>query len=69
LYAGSKQVVASLWDVDDFATAELMTQFYTGMLKQGLTPTAALRQAQLQLWNSGQWQQPYYWSAFVIHGM
>ncbi|HXI23844.1 MAG TPA: CHAT domain-containing tetratricopeptide repeat protein [Pyrinomonadaceae bacterium] len=68
IYAGAKGVVASLWKVDDEATAELMKRFYEGMFKQGLTPAAALRQAQLEMWQSKRWHEPYYWAAFVIQG-
>src|SRR5205085_9833483 len=68
MYAGAKGVVASLWKVDDEATAELMKRFYAGMFTQGLTPAAALRQAQLEMWQSRRWHEPYYWAAFVIQG-
>jgi len=58
----------SLWSVNDAATAELMSRFYNGMLKKGLTPTAALRAAQLEMWKQEEWKAPYYWAAFVIQG-
>lgn len=83
MYAGAPRVVASLWKVDDKATAELMKRFYDGMLKDGLRPAAALRAAQVSMWNfegSGtdafrvpsrrekQWRSPYYWAAFQLQG-
>lgn len=68
MYAGTGRVVVSLWSVDDKATAELMSKFYKGMLKQGLQPAAALRAAQIQMWQQQQWQAPYYWAAFVLQG-
>jgi CHAT domain-containing protein/tetratricopeptide (TPR) repeat protein len=68
MYAGAKGVVASLWKVDDEATAELMKLFYEGMFRRGLTPAAALREAQLSMWRQKRWQAPYYWAAFVIQG-
>jgi LPXTG-motif cell wall-anchored protein len=68
MYAGAGGVVASLWKVDDDATAELMTHFYEGMFKRGLTPAAALREAQLALRSQKRWQAPYFWAAFVIQG-
>jgi CHAT domain-containing protein len=68
MYAGSKSVVASLWKVDDEATAELMKNFYTYMLRDGLTPAAALRAAQQAIRATGRWRSPYFWAGFVLHG-
>ncbi|NES66904.1 MAG: CHAT domain-containing protein, partial [Okeania sp. SIO2D1] len=66
MYAGAKRVVGSLWYVDDAATADLMSQFYQGMLKQELSPVEALRAAQMQMLESG--ISPYYWGAFTLQG-
>ena len=66
--AGAKSVVASLWKVDDRATAVLMADFYEGMLKKGMTPAAALRSAKLKMMQGKQWSAPYYWAGFVLQG-
>jgi CHAT domain-containing protein/Tfp pilus assembly protein PilF len=68
MYAGAAGVVASLWKVDDEATAELMRHFYSGMFGDGLSPAAALRKAQLELAREKRWHSPYYWAGFVIQG-
>jgi CHAT domain-containing protein/Tfp pilus assembly protein PilF len=68
MYAGAARVVASMWDVRDQATAVLMKRFYEGMLKNGLTPAAALRSAQISLWKDKRWEAPYYWAGFVMQG-
>lgn len=68
MYAGSKRVVASLWQVADVATAELMTRFYVEMLAEGLTPADALRRAQLHMMDQRRWRHPYYWAAFTLQG-
>ena len=68
LYAGARQVVASLWRVEDRATAELMSRFYHGLLVEGRTPAAALRLAQLAVRKDKRWRSPYYWSGFVLQG-
>jgi CHAT domain-containing protein/tetratricopeptide (TPR) repeat protein len=68
MYAGAAGVVASLWKVDDEATAELMKHFYTALFSKGLPPAAALRDAQLELARHPRWQSPYYWAGFVIQG-
>jgi CHAT domain-containing protein/tetratricopeptide (TPR) repeat protein len=66
--AGSKSVVASLWKIDDRATASLMADFYQSMLRQGMSPSAALRIAKLNLLHSKRWNAPYYWAGFVLQG-
>lgn len=68
MYAGARRVVVSLWNVNDKATAELMERFYRGMLKENLTPAAALRRAQVGMSQKKEWHSPYYWAAFVLHG-
>jgi CHAT domain-containing protein/Tfp pilus assembly protein PilF len=68
IHAAASRVVASLWSVDDRATAELMARFYKGMEQDKLQPTAALRAAQLQMLHQEHWQSPYYWAAFQING-
>lgn len=68
MYAGAKRVVVSLWKVSDSSTSELMVRFYTNMLKKGQSPAAALRSAQLELWQTRRFKSPYYWAPFVIQG-
>jgi CHAT domain-containing protein len=68
MYAGAPRVVASLWNVDDLATAELMKIFYQGMIKDGLAPAAALRVAQIELSKQKRWASPYFWAAFILQG-
>lgn len=68
MYAGAARVVASLWQVDDFATAELMKRFYRAMLRDGMRPAAALRAAQIDLMKQSHWAAPYFWAGFVLQG-
>lgn len=67
-FAGAARVLASLWRVEDRATGELMERLYRGLLVDGLSPSAALRQAQLELAAEPRWQAPYYWAAFALQG-
>jgi CHAT domain-containing protein len=68
MYAGAKRVLASLWNVNDSVTAELMKRFYHGLLVKGLSPAAALRAAQLEMWKRRPSRSPYYWAPFVLQG-
>lgn len=68
MYAGSPRVVASLWKVDDVATAELMKLFYQKMLQEKMRPAAALRAAKVEMRKQKRWNAPFYWAAFEIQG-
>jgi CHAT domain-containing protein len=67
-YAGVPRVVASLWKVDDRATAELMTRFYKEMWQGNLTAAAALTAAQRSLRQNLRYRDPYSWAGFVLQG-
>lgn len=65
LGAGAENVVASLWEVDDASTPQLMEQMYR-QIQLGRTPGEALREAKLALLRSGTaLQKPYFWGAFL----
>ncbi len=69
LYAGVPRVVASLWQVGDQQTADLMPRFYQRMLQQGERPGEALRQAQIEIWQQEEdGSSPYNWAAFIVQG-
>ncbi|HEY0380422.1 MAG TPA: CHAT domain-containing tetratricopeptide repeat protein [Pyrinomonadaceae bacterium] len=68
MYAGASSVLASLWKVDDEATAELMKRFYGNLLRRGMTPAEALRAAQNSIRREPQWGAPYYWAGFTLQG-
>ncbi|MFK8052309.1 MAG: CHAT domain-containing protein [Woeseiaceae bacterium] len=68
MYAGADRVIASLWQVEDRATATLMEYFYEGMLKNALAPSVALAKAKQRMQTSRRWRHPYYWSGFVLSG-
>ncbi|HSR66588.1 MAG TPA: CHAT domain-containing protein [Acidobacteriota bacterium] len=68
MYAGVPRVVASLWQVQDRATAQLMRHFYQGLWVENLAPAAALQQAQMKIRQDRRWRNPYFWSAFLLQG-
>ncbi len=67
LAAGSRAVLATLWDVGDEATAAFMEQFYH-QLRRGLPPAAALRNAKLRFLADPDWSDPSLWAAYVLIG-
>ena len=66
--AGAESAIASLWEVDDAGTAELMQQFYVSLV-QGKGKAEALRNAQLSLIaEGGDFSDPRIWAAFTLLG-
>jgi len=63
--AGAVSVVSTLWQIDDRATAQLMIDFYRH-LGRGEGKASSLRQAQLDMLNSG--EPPYFWAGFELDG-
>lgn len=68
LYAGARQVVASLWPVADGATTPLMRRMYRELLQAGAPPSEALRRAQLALRAEPRYRAPFYWAGFLVEG-
>jgi CHAT domain-containing protein len=67
--AGARSVLATLWQVEDRATVDLMDEFYLN-LRRGLSRGDALRQAQLTYLDSheGRSASPFFWAAPVLYG-
>ena len=66
LRAGAHNVIASLWEVTDASTEQLMDHFYDE-LEKGATPQEALRAAKLALLHGGAFHNPFYWAPFQLY--
>ena len=66
--SGARSTIATLWSVQDNSTAILMSQLYEALRQPGINRAEALRQAQLKLLRSPDYQQPFYWAPFVLVG-
>jgi len=64
--AGARSTLATLWQVSDRSTAELMGQFYKELTEPEVTKAEALHQAQLVVFK--QYKAPYYWAPYVLVG-
>lgn len=71
LYAGSKNIIVSLWKVADNSTSILMTDFYDNLLKQKGQErnfSMAISEAKRKMIHSKKYAHPFYWSPFVLVG-
>ncbi len=68
LYAGARSVVASLWPVDDLATASLMERFYAA-LESGQGKARSLAEAQRAMLGEREYASPFFWGAFRLSGV
>ena len=68
--SGARSTVATLWQVNDAASAQLVEQFYRHLPQPGVGKAEALRRAQLSLLQSTtiDYHHPYYWAAYVLVG-
>ena len=66
-YAGTDSVVATLWNVDDRASALFMEHFYRN-LRGGASKAEALRRARLELRHDRRYRHAYFWAAYVLIG-
>jgi CHAT domain-containing protein len=69
LSSGTQGVIASYWDVDDAATAELMSRFYRHLFVDRESPSKSLQMAQSSMWNERRWLSPELWGAFEFQGL
>ncbi|MBI4748562.1 MAG: CHAT domain-containing protein [Acidobacteria bacterium] len=69
MYAGARRVMVSLWKIGDQSSSEVLIRMYRRMFgSKRMSPSAALRAAQLEMLNHPKWSRPYFWSGMVIHG-
>jgi CHAT domain-containing protein len=68
--SGARSTIATLWAVKDESTAQLMTEFYRQLSQSpsSISKAEALRQAQLDLVKSPDFDHPFYWAPFVLVG-
>jgi CHAT domain-containing protein len=57
----------SLWNVDDEGTRDLMVRFYENMIRKGIGTAESLRQAKKEMLKT-KYDNPFFWSAFVMYG-
>lgn len=68
LYAGARNLLVSLWNVNDNSTSELMLYFY-GALLRGQSKPEALQEAKLKLMEGNfNYAKPFYWAPFILIG-
>ena len=70
LEGGASHVIGTLWKVEDAATAQLVSQFYSNLVDDSLAISIALQKAQLTTYQNrdNDWRDPYFWAGFQLQG-
>ncbi|MUG95313.1 CHAT domain-containing protein [Scytonema sp. UIC 10036] len=68
--AGARSTLASLWVVEDEATALIMGEFYQQLNQPNISKAEAFKNAQLKLLKNRDrfYEHPYYWAPFILVG-
>ncbi|MFO0699774.1 MAG: CHAT domain-containing protein [Nitrospira sp.] len=66
LKAGARSALATLWFINDEASATLISEFYRQLRDPALSKAVALQRAQQKLLNDRIYGHPAYWSAFLL---
>ncbi len=66
--SGARSTLGTLWAVKDESTAKFMVEFYKQLRTPGISKAEALRNTQVSFLQDGNFQHPFYWSAFVLIG-
>lgn len=69
LVAGSREVMSTMWKIDDARTAGLMAAFYRHMLREESSAAEALAAAQRQMQDDRATSHPFYWAGFSVTGL
>jgi len=64
--SGARSALATLWQIDDRATSELVAEFYRQLKDPAISRAIALKRAQLKLLNDRSYDHPSYWSPFIL---
>lgn len=62
--AGAKNLIMSLWPVNDIVTKDLMTKFYSNWVRLKMSKEAALLMAKNEI--KYIYPEPFYWAGFVL---
>ncbi len=67
--AGANSAIISLWDVNDYASSQIMTSFYKN-LRKGMAKPEALQKAKIEFLkhHDDVMNNPYYWACFDYYG-
>ncbi len=66
LKAGARSALATLWFINDEASATLISEFYRQLRNPSLSKAVALQRAQMKLLSDRVYEHPAYWSSFLL---
>ena len=66
LKAGARSALATLWFINDEASATLISEFYRQLRNPSVSKAVALQRAQVKLLGDRVYEHPAYWSPFLL---
>jgi CHAT domain-containing protein len=64
--AGARSALATLWNINDEASADLVVDFYRGLKEHSLSRAMALQRAQLNMLSNPRYEHPGFWAPFLL---
>ena len=64
--AGARSALATLWNVNDVVSSQLVAEFYRELKDPSVSRAGALRRAQMKVLSDPRYDHPGFWSAFLL---
>jgi CHAT domain-containing protein len=64
--AGARSALATLWNINDEASVELVVDFYRELKEPSISRAIALQRAQIKLLSNPRYEHPGFWSPFLM---
>jgi len=64
--AGARSALATLWNINDEASVDLVVDFYRGLKDPSISRAVALQRAQIKMLENPRYEHPGFWSPFLL---
>jgi CHAT domain-containing protein len=64
--AGARSALATLWNINDEASVDLVVDFYRELKDPSVSRAVALKRAQIKMLENPRYEHPGFWSPFLL---